>query len=269
MFTEASEVGVQQMSERSAVMVVGSANQDIVVEVPRQLVFGETILGESVQYIPGGKGLNQGCAAASTGLSTYFVGSVGDDAAGEQLLGALTKAGADVSLTKVSPGTPSGTAHILVDAEGSNQIVVVPSANNDVDADQVRAAFQTIPEAKVLVLQGEIPLEPSALAQELMEERGGRVVFNLAPATQVPERMLSLSDPLVVNEFEAGIVLGVKPPRNPDEAIALVPALLEKTRSVIITLGKQGAVVADPSAVTAISEHHVPVSYTHLTLPTN
>ncbi len=238
--------------EEPAVLVVGSANLDVVVGVPRLPKLGETILGSDVVYLPGGKGLNQACAAAMTGTRTYFAGAVGGDEAGAQLLEAMRARGVDVSWTPELQGVASGTAHILVSEGGGNQIVVAPAANGHVTPESVREAFERIPHARVLVLQGEIPFESCLEAAELMEERGGRVVFNLAPAAVVPERLLELADPLVVNEFEAGLVLGEEPPEGMAQGATAAANLAENSRSVIVTLGGAGAVVAGPSGVTRV-----------------
>lgn len=235
------------------VLVVGSANQDIVVRVDRIPKLGETILGEDVTYLPGGKGLNQACASASTGTKTHFVGAVGSDGSGEQLLSAMRNFGVDVGLTLSLPGTASGTAHILVSEGGGNQIVVVPSANSEVSENQVQEAFAVLADPRVLVLQGEIPFATSLMAAEKMHNRGGRTVFNLAPATQVSPMLLFLSDPLVVNEFEAGLILGCVPPNSVDEAIERAKELLAQSASVIITLGSEGSVVADRYGVEHIA----------------
>lgn len=240
------------MTETSGVLVVGSANQDIVVGVDRLPLLGETILGSGVAYLPGGKGLNQACASAMTGTPTHFVGAVGDDEAGAHLLAAMMARGVDVSLTPLLEGIPSGTAHILVSRDGGNQIVVVPSANSEVAVESVRDAFAALPAANVLVLQGEIPFNVCLAAAELMEARGGRVVFNLAPAAQVPAELLSLADPLVVNEFEAGIVLGRPAPTSVREGAQAAEDLLDHCRSVIVTLGGDGSAIAYPGGAAVI-----------------
>lgn len=238
--------------EQAAVLVVGSANQDVVVGVPRLPALGETILGDSVVYLPGGKGLNQACASAMTNTPTFFAGAVGDDESGRRLLEGMGARGVNVSLTSVTSETASGTAHILVSEDGGNQIVVVPAANTQVNESVVRAAFQAVPQATVLVLQGEIPFASCLIAARLMEERGGRTVFNLAPAAAVSPELLSLADPLVVNEFEAGIVLGEAAPTGPAEALDAALKLSDLSRSVIVTLGGQGSVVFEAGLGTII-----------------
>ena len=242
-----------------AVMVVGSANLDVVVNVPRIPEFGETLLGSNVSHLPGGKGLNQACAAGNTGVQTFFVGAVGDDTHGDVLLAALRANSVNTEDTAVMPNQDSGTAHILVSDAGSNQIVVVPAANGLVTIENVLAALQRHPEANTLVLQGEIPFDVCEAAAEAVETRGGRTVFNLAPAAHVSSRLLSLADPLVVNEFEAGIVLNQDAPTDADTAMEAARSLMEFSRSVIITLGSKGAVVGENGVFTYVPAEKVDI----------
>lgn len=226
-----------------SVLVVGSANQDLVVSTPRIPAVGETIIGTSLTHVSGGKGLNQACACASTGMHTIFLGAVGEDLHGAQLLQTLSSAGVDVSgVLKVAE--PTGTAHILVSEDGGNQIVVVPGANGEVSPQRVTQQLKREPAPTVVVLQGEIPLETNLAVARWAEEAGVRVVFNLAPAMTVPEEVLKISNPLVVNEFEAGLVLGEAAPSTEEEAVGAAQALSGRAKSVIVTLGAADSVAA-------------------------
>lgn len=234
------------------VLVVGSANQDVVVRVARLPRSGETLSGIEVQYLAGGKGLNQACAARSTGVPTQFIGVVGADAQGTFLAEFLEQTGVGVRNLQFSDLEPTGTAHILVDDEGANQIVVVPGANSAVDARQAIGS-EAFAAASVLVLQGEIPRAVNRRVAEAFVGRGRRVILNLAPAQSVSTRLLKTADPLVVNEHEAGVILGQAAPKTVEEAKAAASELLALSRSVIITLGSEGSVTADGA-----SSLHVP-----------
>lgn len=233
------------MTTGKGVLVVGSANLDIVVTVPRVPSFGETILGSDLNYLPGGKGLNQVCAAARTGVDAAFVGALGNDDAGKQLLDAMNFHGVDTTSVETIEGEASGTAHILVSTDGGNQIVVVPSANSMITPAAVDEAFASHPQASVLVTQGEIPVAAAARAAENIVSRGGRFVFNVAPADLKFAELFSLADPLVVNEYEAGILLDAPAPDSVEAAISAAKQLATIARSAIVTLGGQGLVVAD------------------------
>lgn len=240
------------------VVVVGSANQDVVVEVQRIPLAGETVLGHSPKQTPGGKGLNQACASASAGARTYFVGAVGDDGAASMLLGALGSVGVDVSQVVVKEGSPSGTAHILVAEDGANQIVVVAGSNGALLPAEVRGGLEAVPHSPVTVLQGEIPLECLLEAAKVTEEREGRLVVNLAPVMEVPREFLRHCDPLVVNEHEAGLMLGAPTPSTVAEAKEATERLLRWSPSVIVTIGKQGGVVGTPGSVEHVPPFDVP-----------
>jgi ribokinase len=227
------------------VLVVGSLNQDVTVVVRRFPAPGETLLGESVAYGLGGKGANQAVAVARAGVGAALLASVGDDAAGTQLSATLAGYGVDTSLLTVVTGTPTGSAHITVDASGRNQIVVVPGANGHTTPQRVTAAADAVRSAKVVVTQGEIPADTVATLVALAHESATIAVLNLAPVIALPAQLLERVGVLVVNETEAAELAGGEPPADPDAAAVLAGRLTERVPAVVITLGAQGAVVAE------------------------
>jgi ribokinase len=225
------------------VVVVGSANADLVVRVDRPLA-GETVLGGDVATLPGGKGANQAVAAArmaarsSTGVA--FVGRVGDDGHGRMLRAGLAASGVDVAALGMS-ARPTGAAVILLDPAGENSIVVSPGANAEVGPDDARCDL--VAGAEVLVLQGEIDPAASLAAAE---HTAGRVLLNLAPAGPVPPGLLARTDVLVVNEHEAAELLGEPvggSGLDPTDAAARLRAL--GPAAAVVTLGARGAVAVD------------------------
>ncbi|HTJ36277.1 MAG TPA: ribokinase [Dactylosporangium sp.] len=221
------------------VVVVGSANLDLVVATPRLPSPGETVLGGDFRTVPGGKGANQAVAAARAGAACAFVGAVGGDDFGRLLRDSLVSAGVDVRGLRTADG-PSGVALITVDAAAENCIVVAPGANATLTvldpAD--RAAIAA---ADVLLLQLEIPLTAVAEAAGAARAAGTTVVLNAAPAAQLPPDLLALIDVLVVNEHEAAVVAG-RTGAGPD---GLLDALLELVPRVVLTLGARGAAYGD------------------------
>ncbi|MGJ7440894.1 ribokinase [Aquipuribacter sp. MA13-6] len=188
------------------VTVIGSANLDVVVPVPRIPEPGETVLATAPPTRhPGGKGLNQAVACARAGARTGFVGAVGDDPAADVLLAALREVGVDVGTVARRRGVLSGTAHIAVRPDGENAIVVVPGANGGW-AGLDPAARAAVSGAALLLAQLEVDLAAVAEAAALAREPGRTVVLNAAPApgraTDVAA-LLGLVDLLVVNEHEA------------------------------------------------------------------
>ncbi|MFH8571351.1 ribokinase [Streptomyces sp. NPDC017993] len=229
------------------VLVVGSANADLTVRVERRPGAGETVLGTDLVESAGGKGANQAAAAARLGARTALLARVGGDAYGALLLAAQRAAGTDVGPVIVDEAARTGTAMIIVSPDGDNSIVVSPGANAALTPQDVTAAKDVIAGASVLSLQLEIPLESVRAAAALAEDAGTRVVLNPSPAPdRLAPELLAAADPLVVNEHEARQLSGLADGKPAEWA----QALRERgARSVVITLGGDGALVLDGSGV--------------------
>jgi ribokinase len=221
------------------ILVLGSANADLVVTVARRPGAGETVLGSDTTVLPGGKGANTAVAAARLGGRVAFLGAVGPDANGELLLDSMRAAGVDVSrVRRAERGT--GVAYITVTPDGENAIVVSPGANAELTGDDV-----VLGPARVLVASLEVPVSVVEHAIATAAADGVRAILNLSPATRVSPATLSTADPLVVNEHEAAWLLDG--PADPGRLLGLGP------RSVVLTLGARGVVVADREATVEIS----------------
>ncbi|MGP9783302.1 ribokinase [Glutamicibacter sp. AOP12-B1-11] len=231
------------MKDNVQVTIVGSSNVDITALMNRLPGRGETVLADSYQLSPGGKGANQALAAALAGAATEFIGAVGNDSHAEIALGQLEEAG--VKLDRVARASePTGVAIIQVDAAAENSIAVVSGANSTVTADTVSAAGEL---HGILVLQGEIPASGIKAA---MDSATDRVVLNLAPVIELDREYLLKANPLVVNEHEAEAVLqqlNPHPARRFDSKYERLAGMLvdEGIASVVITLGANGCLVAD------------------------
>ncbi|WP_448061785.1 ribokinase [Cellulomonas hominis] len=237
------------------VAVVGSANLDVVVQGPHRPTAGETVLGTALTETPGGKGANQALASARVG-PTAFVGQVGSDAAGDLLRTALAGAGVDVTHVRAA-GVPSGRAYVTVTPDGENSIVVLPLANATLDADRTVEALDAIGPAVVLT-QLEIPPGAVEAAADWCVRNAARFVLNPSPVGPVAERVLAAADPLIVNRGEALAILG---PGGADAADTadLATRLLGRARSVVVTAGPDGAVVATDGASTQVPGARVTV----------
>jgi len=240
------------------VVVVGSANADLVLDVDHRPAAGETILGSDVVITPGGKGANQAVAAGRVGGEVAFIGCIGADGPGELLRASLASAGVDLSGLRTVVA-PTGSAIIIVTPDGENSIIVAPAANRHVSPQMIDELEAVWSGASVLVVQLEIPLETVIHVALRAHQKGTRVVVNAAPAAALPPEVLAVSDPLVVNESEAAFLLGRTQPAAPgdgdevddgaDGAVRLVADLLDLgPRSVVLTLGSQGAVLLDRGA---------------------
>ena len=221
-----------------SVTVVGSLNEDVVVTVGRLPGRGETVIGSAVAVLPGGKGANQAAAAGLLGTGVHMVGRVGDDPAAGRQLAALADARVNVGRVLRTPGAPTGTATIAVEADGGeNLIVVVPGANAELTPDDVDV--ESVHRAGVLLVQLETPL---ATVRAAAAATRGTVVLNPAPPQPLPGDLLALVDVLVPNEHELRRLAG-----DPDAAAtpAALAALARglAARSVVVTLGGRGALV--------------------------
>ncbi len=225
----------------TTVAVFGSCNMDLVAYVGTAPKRGETVLGREFHTVPGGKGANQAIAAAKAGAAVRMIGAVGEDDFGTQIRETLQKSTVDVMGLRTVPGR-SGTAHIVVEDEGSNSIVVVPGANGTVDG-LVDGDEELIAGSRSLLLQLEIPLAGVAAAAAAGRRNGVRVVLTPAPALPLPADILSNVDLLVPNEHEAVILAGDD---DPHRALA---ALLQLVPEVVITLGDRGSLYGNRDGV--------------------
>lgn len=224
--------------------MLGSANLDIVVPVPRHPVAGETVLGGDHVRVSGGKGANQAVAASRLGRRVAFIGRVGDDPTGLELRNALTGDNVDVTHLRTEPGVPSGIALIAVGPDGDNSIVVSPGANGRVSGDDVLAAAQVLEQATVTLLQLEVPIDA---VTDAAEAAGGIVVLNPAPAQPLSSRLLESVDVLVPNETELAMLTG-NPLAETFDDIVDQARLLPAARTVV-TLGARGALLVEETTV--------------------
>jgi ribokinase len=229
-----------------AITVLGSLNTDLVVVVPRLPRPGETITGDRLRTFPGGKGANQAVAAARLGGRVRMVGRVGMDAFGESLIRNLEANGIDTSGVARDTAEPTGSATILVEEHGQNMIALAPGANATVGRAEVDRAIARIQPEDILVLQLEIPLDAVRAAIDQGRSAHAVIVLNAAPATRLEEALLSQVDVLVLNEGEAALVAGDAPESQPASKEAAAQVLRAAgVKTVVMTLGSQGALVCD------------------------
>lgn len=219
------------------ISVFGSANMDLVAYVSQAPKRGETVTGREFRTIPGGKGANQAIAAARAGARVAFLGAVGDDAFGAEMRDTLAGAGVDVALLRQVSGR-SGIAHIVVDDDGGNSIVVVPGANGTVTS-LAPGDEGLIASADALLLQLETPLDGVLAAAGAARRHGVRTVLTPAPAQPLPPELLAAVDLLLPNEHEAAALTGI-----PDDPHAAARSLLQQVPEVVITLGSRGSLYA-------------------------
>lgn len=228
------------------IVVIGSLNTDLVIKAPRLPSPGETLLGEELRTIPGGKGANQAAAAARLGSWVAMVGRIGRDEFGPRLVDNLAHLCVNTDHIHVDPHASTGTALIMVDQQGENTIVLSPGANGLVSIADIDTALPLLKQAKLLLLQFEIPLETVAYALEKAAELDLQVILNPAPAKPVSQEILSKVDVLVPNITELRLLSGV--PVEDDHAIhqAAQSLLAMGVGVVVVTLGERGAMLVTP-----------------------
>ncbi len=223
---------------RPRVVIVGSANTDMVVRASRLPKPGETVLGGDFSQAPGGKGANQAVAAARLGALVTFIACVGADALGDQAVQGYEAEGIDTRYVVRDPDAPTGVALITVDeATGENCIVAAPGANGCLSVGLIERAAEVIREADVVVCQLESPLDTVLTALRLARDAGKTTILNPAPARLVSDELLSLVSILTPNETEAAFLAG-DVQMTPEDAAANL-----RTRgvsAVVVTLGAQG-----------------------------
>ncbi len=223
------------------ILVIGSLNADLVVRAPRFPAPGETIRGEDLVTVPGGKGANQAVAAARLGADVAMIGRVGADSFGASLVENLKQNHVDATHVTRDMSAATGTAVIVVDSHGQNSIVLSPGANAKVKpADVEPASFSDV---KLLLLQLEIPTETVLHAARLAKESGLGVLLNPAPARELPDELLSNADYLLPNETELSLLAG-KSVSDVRSAEAAARSLVRReAQIVIVTLSANGALI--------------------------
>ncbi len=247
----------KNVKTQRGIIVVGSANMDMVVTVRRYPYPGETIFGRMFGMYPGGKGANQAVAASRLGGDVAFIGKMGNDIFCEQLCRSMRGNGVCLDHLLCDPGTPTGTALIMVDTDGQNEIVVVSGSNMRITPEEIEKKRDVFASGCVTLLQLEIPLATVARAAKLAKENGHLVILNPAPAQTLPKTLLKYVDILTPNETEAGTLTGV---RVQDRATAERAAAKLRTlgvRTIVMTMGKRGCLLLEPDGTKHFSSMRV------------
>jgi ribokinase len=229
----------------SSLVVVGSLNADFVIGVDRFPLPGETLVARHFNVFPGGKGANQAYGAAKLGARVSMIGQVGADAHAAWLKQNLASVGVNVTQVFSDDAVSSGLATITIDAQGQNQIIIVPGANGTFHPDRLERSRAAIVAAGQVLLQLEVPLTTVLAAARMASQAGARVILDPAPARELPDELLGLVDYLTPNETELGILTGAPAASySRPEAVALARQLLLRgAKKVIVKMGDQGALL--------------------------
>ena len=224
------------------ILVIGSLNMDMVIKVHDMPLEGETVLGQEINYIPGGKGANQAYAVAKLGGRVSMIGKVGKDEFGESLCKSLKEAGTDITyVNKVSDAT-TGRAIIYVNEKGNNSIVVIAGANNNCNKEYLQSLQSVILDSDIIILQMEIPYDAIFWCINFAKEHNKTVIFNPAPAPDdLPSSIINKIDFITPNETELAKITKHNTDSE-EEVITAAKILIDLgVKNVIVTLGSKGA----------------------------
>lgn len=243
------------------VVVVGSLNMDVVVSLARTPRTGETIRGDHLQYVPGGKGANQAVGCARLGLSTMMVGCVGDDGFGQELRRSLQDYGVDTAAVRTISGTSSGTA-LITHTPDDNSIIIIGGANDHCLQETVEDERARIASADVLVVQLEVPQEAVLAALQIAREHGVITILNPAPAAELPDAIKLLADYVTPNETEWELISG----HSGDDDAQLYRSMQQWTQlyggQVLVTRGEKGCSYMEADRLATVAPPKVEVQDT-------
>ncbi len=239
------------------IVVVGSVNMDLMLRCPYLPKPGETVLGSEFVQAPGGKGANQAIAAARLGANVSFIGCVGDDAYGNTSRAGFEAAKVDISHLHTMPGQATGIAMIISDERGENCIALAPGANLHLTCRHLDQAEALIAQAGMVVCQLESPLEVVLHTMKLAQRYQVPLLLNPSPSQMLPTKSLAGVDLLVLNEVEAAMLADSKVENIQQGCQAAEFFRSIGIRTVVITMGKNGAVVADDHGTNHFMAHKV------------
>lgn len=231
------------------VCVIGSANVDYTVGLPRLPNPGETVSGGTLLVNLGGKGANQAVAARRLGGEVRMIGCVGDDLDGRRIKESLAAAGIGVAGLCASSDAATGTALIMVDAQGRNQIAVAPGANHRLTVEMVAPHAESIAWAEVVVCQLETPVPVVRWTLTEARRHGVTTLLNPAPVQPLDPDLLALVDYLTPNEHEAARLTGLAVDSLESARVAAAQLLASGAGAVLITLGERGVLACDGESV--------------------
>lgn len=227
------------------ILVIGSLNLDMTVQVDHTPVVGETILSNRMDMNAGGKGANQACALGKLGADVTMLGAVGRDMYADIQLDSLNTAGVNTSRIIVKEDVSTGIALITVNKEGDNSIIIVSGANATLSKKDIDDNLDVIKESDIVIFQLEVPLEIVCYAAGIAKKLGKMVILDPAPVPKdFPEELYRYVDIIKPNETELGMLTGID---NTEEHLEEAVACLKEkgVKDVIVTLGEKGVYMVD------------------------
>ena len=225
-------------------IVVGSANVDLCMNLPELPGPGETLGSGVFRQTFGGKGANAAVAAAQAGGDVALIGCVGQDSNGEAMLANLRAKNVDISHIEKHPTAPTGVAFIFIDQHAQNMIGVAAGSNDGVSPERLEAMRGELGRASVILVQNEGPDKTVFHLLEMAREGSWKILYNCAPARLVPLPLLAIVEWLILNESEAAFISGNGVATLPEAETAARAILQLGVKNVLITLGAEGVWVA-------------------------
>ena len=229
---------------RKSIVVIGSSNTDMIVNIDHLPRPGETVIGGKFSIAAGGKGANQAVSAARAGGEIVFVARVGEDTFGKQAVKGFIQENINVEYIIRDRNAPSGIALIFVDNKGENSIAVASGANANVSPTDIESVREVITASHILLMQLEIPLESVKTAAEIASGSGVKVILNPAPAQPLGDDILKHISIITPNESEAELLTGIKVENERDAEEAAKTLLGRGIKTLILTMGPRGVYVA-------------------------
>ncbi|MCL2642971.1 MAG: ribokinase [Candidatus Bathyarchaeota archaeon] len=232
------------------IVIIGSINQDVVIQIDKIPRPGETLFGKTLSYFPGGKGANQAVASKILGGNVIFVGKVGDDLFGSNMKEYLATVGLS-NRVQTEAGVSTGAAVIYVDKQGENAISVISGANSMFNENDLSILDELIPD-DVILLQNEINLQIIFDAIKKAKSKGVKIFYNPAPAIKIPEETITLCDYIIVNEHELEVCFNLPDIdfKNINGLATILSNLSRKYKfSPILTLGADGYIAVQDNKV--------------------
>jgi ribokinase len=245
----------------SRILVVGSSNTDMVINVADIPVAGQTLMGDEFATFAGGKGANQAVAARRAGAEVSFIAAVGDDSFGDMAVKGFVAEGIDTQHIEIISNMPSGVALIFVSHAGENCIGVAPGANNCLTPELIEQHRDLFGQVSHVLVQLETPLETVSKVVEVAGEYGVKVILNPAPAPEraLPKTLLQQLYCITPNETEAELLTGINVIDVESATLAARHLISQGVKNVVMTLGAQGALMVNQQTVLHLAAPEVKV----------
>lgn len=230
------------------IVIMGSLNLDTIIKINRMPVPGETLSTDYKANSPGGKGANQAVAAARAGSQTSFIGKIGKDQSGDYMLNCLKQENIDTAAVVYDDNVGTGAAEIFLYPDGQNSILVYGGSNQTLSVDEVDANAEKIAAADFLIAQFEIPQEAILAGFKIAKQNNVKTVLNPAPAQNINQEIIKLTDILIPNETESETLTGIK--ITDIDSMSQTRKAFAKmgVDNIIVTVGSRGAYYATKNA---------------------